>query len=287
MDIPLEIQSVCKKIVKTLEVKFNIYCPTEELNNLMIIIDSLKSKENFDSVGIMIAAHGDSLASNIADVANDLLSINFALAIDMPLTEDASKILPLFLEKLKPGTFKRGLILFADMGSLTTLDEVIKEKTGINIVTVNSTNILLVIEAIRKSIFLKSDMDDILHDLIGMNNKLSYSFNKKIENHLSINKKRLIYTVCNSGEGVENYLHYNLKNILKDNNIYDIEIIPLNLESKTQLRDIITYVFYFYGKSLFSSNYFFIKGINCYNSYGFSTICISRHNWCVASLSYY
>ena len=110
----------------------------------------------------------------------------------MPLTEDASKILPLFLEKLKPGTFKRGLILFADMGSLTTLDEVIKEKTGINIVTVNSTNILLVIEAIRKSIFLKSDMDDILHDLIGMNNKLSYSFNKKIENHLSINKKRLI-----------------------------------------------------------------------------------------------
>ncbi len=141
LDIPLEIQSVCKKIVKTLEVKFNIYCPTEELHNLMIIIDSLKSKENFDSVGIMIAAHGESLASNIADVANDLLSINFALAIDMPLTEDASKILPLFLEKLKPGTFKRGLILFADMGSLTTLDEVIKEKTGINIVTVNSTNI--------------------------------------------------------------------------------------------------------------------------------------------------
>ena len=87
--------------------------------------------------------------------------------------------------------------------------------------------------------FLKSDMDDILHDLIGMNNKLSYSFNRKIENHLSINKKKLIYTVCNSGEGVANYLHYNLKNILKDNNIYDIEIIPLNLESKTQLRDII------------------------------------------------
>ena len=94
LDIPLEIQSVCKKIVKTLEVKFNIYCPTEELHNLMIIKDSLKSKENFDSVGIMIAAHGESLASNIADVANDLLSINFALAIDMPLTEDASKILP-------------------------------------------------------------------------------------------------------------------------------------------------------------------------------------------------
>ena len=239
LDIPLEIHSVCKKIVKILEVKFNIYCPTEELHNLIIIIDSLKSKESFDSVGIMIAAHGESLASNIANVANDLLSINFALSIDMPLTEDAGKILPLFLEKLKTGTFKRGLILFADMGSLTTLDEVIKEKTGINIVTVNSTNILLVIEAIRKSIFLKSDMDDILHDLIIMNNKLSYSFNKKIENHLSINKKRLIYTVCNSGEGVANYLNYDLKNILKENNIYDIEIIPLNLESKTQLRDII------------------------------------------------
>lgn len=239
LDIPLEVQTVCKKIVKTLENKFNIYCPTEELHNLMIIIDSLKSKEAFDSVGIMIAAHGDSLASNIANVTNELLSINFALSIDMPLSEDTSKILPLFLEKLKPGTFKRGLILFADMGSLTNLDEVIKEKTGINIVTVNSINILLVIEAVRKSIFLKSDMDDILHDLIVMNNKLSYSFNKKIENYLSINKKRLIYTVCNSGEGVANYLLYNLRNILKEYNIYDIEIIPLNLESKAQIRNII------------------------------------------------
>lgn len=239
LDIPLEIQSVCKKLVKTLEMKFNIYCPIQELDNLMVIIDSLKSKEIFDCVGIMIAAHGDSLASNIAAVANELLSINFALAVDMPLTEDANNVLPLFLEKLKPGIFKRGLILFADMGSLTTLDEIIKEKTGIDVVTVNSTNILLVIEAVRKSIFLKSHIDDILHDLIGMNNKLSYDFNRKIENHLSINKKRLIYTVCNSGEGVAHYLHKNLMDILKDNNIYDIEIIPLNIESITQLRDII------------------------------------------------
>ncbi len=239
LDIPLEIQSVCKKLVKTLEMKFNIYCPAQELKNLMIIINSLKSKETFDSVGIMIAAHGESLASNIADVANELLSINFALAVDMPLTEDAEKILPIFLEKLKPGTFKKGLILFADMGSLTTLDELIKDKTGINVVTVNSTNILLVIEAIRKSIFLKNDIDDILYDLISLNNKLSYNFNKKIETHLSINKKRVIYTVCNSGEGVAHYLHENLTDILKSNNIYDIDIIPLNLESKTQLRDII------------------------------------------------
>ncbi|WP_291649733.1 sigma 54-interacting transcriptional regulator [Clostridium sp.] len=239
LDIPLEIQSVCKKLVKILEVKFNIYCPTQELNNLMVIIDSLKSKEISDCVGIMIAAHGDSLASNIAAVANELLSINFALAVDMPLTENASNVLPLFLEKLKAGTFKRGVILFADMGSLVNLDIVIKEKTGIDVVTVNSTNILLVIEAVRKSIFLKSHIDDILHDLIEMNNKLSYDFNRKIENHLSINKKRLIYTVCNSGEGIAHYLHKNLLDILKDNNIYDIEIIPLNLESITQLRDII------------------------------------------------
>ncbi|MGL4106957.1 sigma 54-interacting transcriptional regulator [Clostridium sp. LP20] len=239
LDIPLEIQSVCKKLVKILEVKFNIYCPPKELNNLMVIIDSLKSKEISDCVGIMVAAHGDSLASNISAVANELLSINFALAVDMPLTENAANVLPLFLEKLKPGTFKRGLILFADMGSLVNLDKIIKEKTGIDIVTVNSTNILLVIEAVRKSIFLKSHMDDILHDLIEMNNRLSYDFNRKIENYLSINKKRLIYTVCNSGEGVAHYLHKNLMDILKENNIYDIEIIPLNLGSITQLRDII------------------------------------------------
>lgn len=41
------------------------------------------------------------------------------------------------------------------MGSLTNLDDSIKKETGINVITLQSINILLVIEAIRKSIFLK------------------------------------------------------------------------------------------------------------------------------------
>ena len=238
-EISYEIQNISKKLIKILEGRFNIYCLPSELNNLMIIIDSLKTKEIFEPVGVMIAAHGDSVATDIANVANDLLSINFALSVDMPLTESPSNILSLIIEKLKGKSFKRGLILFADMGSLTNLDDSIKKETGINVITLQSINILLVIEAIRKSIFLKNDLEDILHDLLWANNKLNYSFNKKIENYLCINKKNVIYTVCNSGEGIANYLKKSIEDLLKTNNIFNVEIIPLSIENKKKLRDII------------------------------------------------
>lgn len=238
-DLPLEIQNISKKLIRILEGRFNIYCPPSELKNLMIIIDSLKTKEIFEPVGIMIAAHGNSIATDIANVANDLLSINFALAVDMPLTENVNNLLSLIIENLKGKSFKRGLILFADMGSLTTLDESIKKETGIKVITLQSINILLVIEAMRKSIFLKNDLEEILHGLLWANNKLHYSFNKKIENYLSINKKNVIYTVCNSGEGIANYLKNSIESILTDNKIFNVEIIPLSIENKKKLRDII------------------------------------------------
>lgn len=238
-EIPTEIQNISKKLIKILEGRFNIYCPPSELNNLMIIIDSLKTKEVFEPVGVMIAAHGDSIASDIARVANDLLSINFALSINMPLRENPNNILSLIIENLKGKSFRRGLILFADMGSLTNLDETLKRETGINVVTLQSINILLVIEAIRKSIFLKNDLEDILRDLLWTNNKLNYSFNKKIENYLSINKKNVIYTVCNSGEGIAFYLKNSIEDLLKTYNIFNVEVIPLSIENKKKLRDII------------------------------------------------
>lgn len=238
-EVPRNIFTVCQNLIELLERRFNIYCPVEELNNLVIIINSLKNKEPFQPVGIMIAAHGDSSATNIASVANELLGIDFALAVDMPLSETPSNILEHVINHIKDKCFSRGLILFADMGSLTNFDDTIKEKTGVNIVTIESTNIILVIEAIRKSIFLKNDLDHILHDLISINNKLNLKFNKKIEQHLSINKKRIIYTVCNSGEGVAYYLEQTIKNLLDAYNIFDADVMPLNIKSTLQLREII------------------------------------------------
>lgn len=237
--IPNSIITLSKKIIKTLETRFNIYCNNDDNYTLSVIINSFKNKEIFDPVGIMIVAHGDSLATNISSVANNLLGIDFAIPIDMPLTVAPDKTLEVLIENINDRNFSRGLIIFADMGSITNFDDIIKTRTGVSTVTLNSINILLVIESIRKSIFQKDDLNDILYNLIGMNNRLSSDFTKRIETHLSISKKRLVYTVCNSGEGVAFYLQETIKDMLKDFNIYDVDIMPLNVENKKQLRDII------------------------------------------------
>lgn len=235
-----KITNLSKKIIQILERKFNIQCTNSDINTLSVIINSLENKEIFDAVGIIVAAHGSSTASDIASVANELLGVNFAIPIDMPLTDPPNKLLDTIIDKINSNTFSRGVIIFADMGSLTTFDSIIKEKTCKEVFTIDSLNILLIIESIRKSIFLKSDLYDILYDIKKSNMNLTLNLNRKIENFLCIKRSKIIYTLCNSGEGSALYLKYNIDNILKENNIYNVEVVPLNLENKKQLRDIIS-----------------------------------------------
>lgn len=226
-------------ITKSLEKNFGISCPYDELYYLTIILGSLKDNKERKRVGVLVITHGNDMASNLASIANELLNTEHVKAINMPLTEKPDAILSKAVEAVKRIDEGKGVILLVDMGSLTMFAKMIREKTGIDVRVVDNVSTLVVIEAARKALLPGSDMHDIVHSLINLNQTLYERSRRRIKEEYSDNKNRAIFTVCASGQGTAFYLEKSINDLLKENNIFDIQIIPLSLTNKKQFRDII------------------------------------------------
>lgn len=226
-------------IIKGLEKNFGICCPYDELYYLTIILGSLKDNKERKRVGVLVITHGNEMASNLALIANELLNTDHVKAINMPLAEKPDAILSKAIETVKEIDEGKGVILLVDMGSLTMFAKMIREKTGIDVRVVDNISTLLVIEAARKALLPDSDLHDIVHSLINLNQTLYERSRRRIKEEYSSDKNRVIFTVCASGQGTAFYLEKSINDLLKENNIFDIQVIPLSLTNKKHFRDII------------------------------------------------
>lgn len=226
-------------IINRLEKEFDICCPNYEAYFLAIVLSSLKGNKNEKHVGVIVIVHGKSTASNFADIANELLGTNHASAINMPLSERPEDILNEAVEMVKDIDQGKGVLLLVDMGSLVTFGSTIRNRTGVEVRVIDNVSTLTVIEATRKAIMPNSDLDYIIRSLINLNKTLNERSSRRIEKEYNQNIKKIIYTVCSSGQGTAFYLEKSIKDILRENQIYNIQIIPLSLTNKKQFRDII------------------------------------------------
>ena len=109
--------------------------------NLIFLILNIKFY-NRKSVGInytgIVAAHGYSTASSIADAVNKLLGKRVLEAFDMPLATDVNDIILKIKEGLSEGRFTDNLILLVDMGTLEELGTIISECSSAHIGVINN-----------------------------------------------------------------------------------------------------------------------------------------------------
>ena len=227
-------------IIKMLERDYGICCPNYEAYFLTIVINSLKENKTESHVGVLVIAHGQGTASNIACVANELLGTNNVNAINMPLDEKPNDILEKAIDTVKRIDSGKGVLILVDMGSLTTFENDIKERTGIDVRVLDNVSTLTVIEASRKALMPNSSLDYIIRSLINMNLTLNERSKRKIDEEYNKNIKKIIYTVCASGQGTAFYLEKSIKDILKENHIFNIQVVPLSFTNKKQFRDIIS-----------------------------------------------
>ena len=100
---------------------------------------------------VIVISHGESTASSMLNVAQQLLGTQDGWAIDMPLNLQPEHVY-LNLKKLcSTIDISEGVLILADMGSALHFGELLSEETGIDTETVPNVSTLFVIDALRKA----------------------------------------------------------------------------------------------------------------------------------------
>ncbi len=109
-----------KIIREILQQELEINIPKEEVGFLTMFLSAVDLEESYRKIGgVIVLAHGgESTASSIADVVNNLLGTDHCKAIDMPLDAKVEDILEQTIEKAKEIDEGKGVLLLVDMGPL-------------------------------------------------------------------------------------------------------------------------------------------------------------------------
>ena len=217
------------KIAKSIDSKFNIEIPVDEIGYLAMFFasDYFKDKKEIESnVKVIVVMHGRSTASSMVEVVNSLIGSDFVVALDMPLSMEPQRMYETAKAKVEEVHKDKGVILMVDMGSLTNFGHMITEETGIQVKTIDMVSTLTVLDIGRKAIIGYS-MDDILGSTFN-SEIINSSHNKKQK------KENIILAACFTGDGLAKKISDIVGNIISDKNI---KILTINLIGSGRLED--------------------------------------------------
>ncbi len=219
---------------QTIQAKFDIRVPDEEVAFItMFLCLDLDTTSKNEKVGVIVAMHGETAATSIADVANRLLDENFVIGYNMPLDQKPETALNNLTEIMKKTNKAKGILLLVDMGSLVLFGDMICERTGIPVKTVEMASTPMVLEAGRKAL-LNSPLEEVYDAAVNLSPYIGriYKDNFEIQNGF---KDDVIITACITGEGTA----LKLKSILEkklDLTGKELDIIPLNIDDKREFK---------------------------------------------------
>lgn len=216
------------RIAKLIDQSFQIEIPVDEIGYLAMFFAAEsydEDKAEKPKVGVLVIMHGDTTASSMVNVANNLIGTNHAIGLDMPLDMKIETMYKIAKKKVLEVDQGEGVILLVDMGSLTSFGHMIEEETGIKIKTIDSASTPIVLEVLRKAIVGYS-IDEILDSF---QKKYTYEFRENVEKE---EVKNLILVACLTGDGASKKLQAILKSKTKNE---DIEIFTINIIDKINL----------------------------------------------------
>lgn len=210
-----------------LEEKYNITIPIGEIGFITMFF-AVDGKKVNSKVAIIVAMHGNSTASSMAEVSNSLLNTNHVVGFDMPLYMKPEEALSRIEELVKEKDQGKGTLILSDMGSLKYFGKIIKENTGIEVQTIDMVSTAVVIEAARKAM-LNDSLDEILKSVVIESRYVGNSLEK------SINKSRkVIITACFTGEGTA----LKLKQLVYSKfNKNEYEVFNLSMKDKNEFKN--------------------------------------------------
>ncbi len=240
-DYPQEFE-YAKLVKDEIENHYHLPVPDSELYYLAVLLISLQAEKQNGKVGIVVAAHGNSTASSMVQVVDQLLNPDNLTAFDMSLDMSPQEALKGIEEKVRQVDSGNGVILLVDMGSLSTFDEKISEHTGIKVKSVDMVTTALVLETARKTSLIDSDLENVYRGISEFSGYSRTTEREKTEvQHLpkqtdvmTDQQPKAILAICSTGQGTAVKIKKMLDSILVDHLIDDIVVLPISVVDMEQ-----------------------------------------------------
>lgn len=188
---------VAKIILRLLEEELDVQIPKQELGYLTMFL-CVMDEETRRHVGVLVLAHGNSTAASMAEVANQLLDTQHCKALDMPLDVSVETTVERALELIQEIDEGEGVIVLADMGSLTMLGDIAAKRTSVKIKTVPMVSTAIVLEAVRKSLMKGVDLNEVYESLLETGRML---LDQNLEHGQNRRSEYRIIATCFTGQG--------------------------------------------------------------------------------------
>lgn len=219
----------CMEFSTLIEKEFNISLSIDEVVFItMFVCNTSLYGQPVSKPVVLIAMHGSSTASSMADVVNSLVRSDNTYAFDMSLDMDmqaAYEELKKTIQEIDKG---QGVLLLYDMGSLEHMAEMISKETGIPVRMLEIPGSLIAMDTSRKASCLTS-LDE-LHKQVMDAYKNFYA--QMTESYQRQNNHKLILTLCMSGKGGAMQMKAYLEKYLS---LEDVDVIPLAISDRTVL----------------------------------------------------
>lgn len=220
-------------LIEKIEKEFCIHLPKAEFVflSMFILQENLKKDDSSQPV-ILVATHGDAIATSVVKLVQELINVDNIYAYDLALDTNMEKAYEELKQIVLGINQGAGILFLYDMGSLRSMIDNISLETKVKVKSIEIPLTLIALEASRKATNTMSL--DSLH--AGISEAYQQNIYSLRNNYVVQEQTKIIITLCMSGEGTA----IQIKNYLYENLIFeDIEIIPLGISDKNILLETI------------------------------------------------
>lgn len=189
------------KIVGIIENEFDLFLSIETVAYITLFIVQAKQDEQnktVNNLNIIVAMHGETTASSMVKAVSDIIGECNAISFDMKLDKSYDEVIIDF-KKLINNIDNKDILLFTDMGSLNSFDEIIQKEKKCDVRVMSMVTTLTVLEAVQKA-NMGLSLSDVYNSIV--NTRKFYFRTSEIQNKENLSKTIII--ASHVSEGVDN-----------------------------------------------------------------------------------
>jgi len=222
------------KLAECVQKRTGMLLPREEIELIAYFLNDGRQEAGVpeeQKIAVILVTHGESTASSMADMTNALLGSRVIHAVDMPLDVSYFDIYEKVKQLISGLSGVKGVLLLVDIGSLITMGDKLKHEFNLPILTLPGVNLAMALEAGRMSLVPDMSLEDVYQ---AAKRAMSLMLEKDIKGS-GVNKRRMIATVCFTGEGaaqlLETWLENHLSSLDEDVLIRPVRIDPITKDT--------------------------------------------------------